>query len=249
MKCKKCKSEITEYDIFCNKCGTATDLLSKGLSSKENKKKTSEELKPVRSNYYSLSMFLTIAVIFPMIISLYFARFNHLLISSVIIIFVPFLLVLFSRENGFFKKNQKFTINEYFSLIHFYPKYMLFVFYNVIYFYLLTLVCTARPILNYAYDPILNLVWLVMTFYWFAIIIPAPGLIAHKNYSPLKAIIQSYIKGKETRWQQFFTLMGIILDIMFGIVTFGFGFMISIPHIIVLIDNYYFRMDKYRLFE
>ncbi len=249
MKCKKCKSEINEFDIFCKKCGTPTELLSKGLSSKENKKKTSEELSPIRNNYYSLSMFLTITIIFPMIISLYLARNSHLLISAISIIFLPFILVLFSRKGGFLQKQNKFTLKEYFGLLSNYPKFMLFIFYNVLYFYVLTLICTARPILNYAYDPILNLVWLVMTFYWFAIIIPAPGLIVHKNYSPFKAIIESYKKGKETRWQQFFTFVRIVIDILFGIVTLGFGFMISIPHMILLVDNYYQRMVKYRLFE
>ncbi len=249
MKCKKCKAEITEFDIFCKKCGTETDLLSKGLSSKENKKQTSEQLSKIRNNYYSVSMFLTIAVIFPMLILLYFSRYNHLLISAITIVFLPFILILITRENGFLQKDKRFTIKEYFGLLPNYPKFMVFVLYNVLYFYLLTLVCTARPLLNYAYDPILNLVWLVMAFYWFAIIIPAPGLIIHKNYSPSKAIVQSYIKGKETRWQQFFTFIHIILAILFGVVTLGFGFMVSIPHIILLLDNYYLRMDKYRRFE
>jgi len=249
MKCKKCKSEISEFDIFCKKCGTETDLLSKGLSSKYNKKKTAEELKPIRNNYYSLSMFLTITIIFPILILLFLSKNNHLIISLTAIIFIPFILILITRKGGFLQKDKKFTIKEYLGLLSNYPKFMIFVIYNVLYFYILTFVCTAKPLLNYAYDPILNLVWLVMFFYWFAVIVPAPGLIAHKNYSPFKAVVASYIKGKETRWQQFFTFFHIVIDILFGIVTFGFGFMTSIPHIILLLDNYFYQMDKYRMFE
>jgi hypothetical protein len=66
--------------------------------------------------------------------------------------------------------------------------------------------------------------------------------------NPVKAIIKSYKASAETRWQQFFILIYLFLINVLGFATIA-GSLISIPLSYILIEKYYFAMNKFKLFD
>ena len=166
---------------------------------------------------------------------------------------VPLTLIPFSFKEDFLEKS--FTINNYLKNFKHYPKLFVFTFINIIYFLILNIICTGSLkingtiFINYTTDPILHLVRFVLVLYWIAIILPAPIYMFRKQVNPLRAIIDVYKAGKETRWQQFFTaVLGTVSNLL-GLICLVFGLIISIPLSYTLIENYYRRMREYALFD
>jgi len=110
------------------------------------------------------------------------------------------------------------------------------------------IICTGY-LLNIAIDPVLHIVRLVMVLYWIAIVVPAPVLMVRKSLNPIKAIIVSYKAGKETRWQQFFLAIRIVLVNVLGAAIVGLGLLVTIPLSYLQLEKYYSKMEEYELFE
>ncbi len=250
---KKCNYELSEYDIFCPVCGEPTDALSKDLSAKQNIKEVWKEYNPIKAKYFAFSIFMLFTAFLLIFLSfLLKEQISSLLHINVYftenilyLITIPLALIPFASEENFIKN--PLTIGEQIKNLKYYPKMFLFVFFNLLYFFLLKVIC-AGYLLNVLVDPILHIVRLILVIYWLVIVMPAPLLITRLNMNPVTAIIKSYKASAETRWQQFFILIYLFLINVLGFATIA-GSLISIPLSYILIEKYYFAMNKFKLFD
>ncbi len=247
MRCTNCRKNIDTNAIFCEHCGKATDLLDKDLAYSFAKQKVNNELNDKKSHYFQVAILLFFFPFLAIIASVYFLHANYLWLNISMLVLIPFLLIPFSNKGGLL--NQKYRPKHYFRDLKNYPKFFVFVLLNVLYFFLLKLICTGKPFFTYAYDPILNLVQQVMIFYWLSVMIIAPTVMIQRKVSPLKALIMSYKASKETRWQQFYVFFNFLIAIGLGLISFGFYWIKSFPKAIAITEKYYFQMEKRKLFD
>jgi len=245
MRCKKCREKIEDYDIFCHKCGKETELLNNELSSRKNLKKIIDDFRGEYSNYMQLSFFLFLTQFLPLIAILSWLHFypvsanqnlNFALKNLAVLVFIPFMLIPFSMM-----KNNQFSIKSYFENKSSYPKMLAFTFINVLFYVSLKLICVG--------DPILHIVWLILAIYWIAINVPTLYLITTKDMPVLQSIKLAYNAGRETRWQQFFTIFSLTAICGISFLVLGFGLIFTIPLIYLAIYNYGHQLDKLTLFE
>jgi hypothetical protein len=57
-----------------------------------------------------------------------------------------------------------------------------------------------------------------------------------------------YKGGKETRWQQFFTYVILLLINVLGAIPLGLGLLVTIPYSFAVLERYFNQMDKLNLF-
>jgi len=251
---EKCGAELDEHAIFCDVCGKSTNALSTGLSAKENFKSVWNEFKELKEKYYSFSIFITLTAFLSIILGIIFrlklAEAVHLspyFFTNLMLLFlVPFTLIPFAMKKDFLVNH--FTIKSYIENLKYYPHFFLLVLMNILYFALLKILCTGYQ-LKIIVDPILHLVRFVLVFYWIAIMFPLPLVMFRKKVNPIKSAIMCYKASAETRWQQFFIIIQIVLINIFGFGLFGVGLIISIPLTYILIERYYHQLDEYELFN
>lgn len=243
---KQCQEELTDFQIFCPKCGHPTKVLSGPLSAKKNLTEVWKEFKDVKSKYFSFSIFVILTAFLLIALTVYFFHEKYLLSNLILLFTVPFALIPFSFDKGFI--SQQFGIQDYVRKLKFYPHFFVFVFLNLIYFAAMKIICTGF-MLNVAVDPILHIVRLIMVLYWIAIIVPAPILMIRKKMNPLSAIILCIKAGKETRWQQFFIAFFVLGMNIVGAALIGLGLLVSIPLSYILIERYYLKLDEYERFD
>ncbi|MEA1972640.1 MAG: hypothetical protein U9N34_05030 [Candidatus Cloacimonadota bacterium] len=245
MRCKKCREKVDENEIYCHNCGQATELLDNELSAKKNFIKNLKYYKENFSKYLLLSSFWVFTQFFPLILALVWFHYNpisenifikYLINNIIILVIIPNMLVSFSAIN-----NNDLSIKGYFTHYDIYPKMFLFTLVNVLYYAFIRLICTG--------DPILNIVWLILSIYWVAINIPTIYLLINRDLSVFKAIKLSYQAGKETRWQQFFLAFYLFLLNGLGFVVLGVGMIFTVPLIYIVILNYGEQIDRLSLFE
>ncbi|MFC1898311.1 hypothetical protein ACFLYJ_01940 [Candidatus Cloacimonadota bacterium] len=245
-KVKVCNNQLADHQIFCDKCGTSTGVLSKDLSAKQNWKQAWNQFKPEKASYYAFSIFMIICIFsfigLSAVMGSQYFWYNNL----VLLFIVPLALIPFSFESNFL--TEPFTIKKFFQYAQHYPKLFLFVLINIAFFIFLKILCTGA-FLNIATDPILHEVRLILVLYWIAIVLPAPILMIRKKMNPLKAIIVSYKAGSETRWQQFFVVFFLFCANLLGLALAGLGLLVTIPFTYIIIERYYLRMDEYELFD
>ena len=248
---RTCGEKLSEHAIFCHVCGEPTNALSAPLSSKANWKETWIEFKGRKSKFYPFAIFIILTAFLLVGLSVYFGSGNffdnnYLFINLFLLITVPLVLIplSFKKENY----SNYFTIKLFFLNLKHYPKFFLFTLINILYFFLMKIICTGY-LLNIAIDPVLHIVRLVMVLYWIAIVVPAPVLMVRKSLNPIKAIIVSYKAGKETRWQQFFLAIRIVLVNVIGAAIVGLGLLVTIPLSYLQLEKYYSKMEEFELFE
>ena len=238
-RCQKCREKVEYFDIYCHKCGHPTNLLKEELSAKENFKEVWMNFNNEYKKYIPLSALVWFISILPMIVIFVYLFFNpissndniNLLINSaVVLVFLPLALLPFS----FVGKSEP-TVSNYFNHFKKYPSVLCFSFVTVVFYAGIELICKR---LNA--DPILNIVWLILTIYWIAINVPTLGLIFNKEMIPAKAVWLAYKAGKETRWQQLFTAWRIFILLP--------GFVFTLPLLYLLPLSYYKRLDDLDLF-
>ncbi|MBN1949459.1 MAG: hypothetical protein JW784_06915, partial [Candidatus Cloacimonetes bacterium] len=159
---------------------------------------------------------------------------------------LPLLIIPFSLPGPF--SGNPMTIRSYFRHLGYYPNYLFFIFLSILYFFVLKVVCTGY-LLNLATDPILNLVRLILIIYWLVIISPTPLLMARKKINAVQAIIICYKAGDQTRWQQFYLLLLLLLINILGAALAGLGLLITIPFTYFALEKYFLSMENYKLFE
>ena len=179
----KCNNELDKHAIFCKVCGQSTGALSGPLSAKKNYQEVWEKFKPIKSQYYSFSIFIVLTSFLLIGLGIFFSidlaesfKIDHYLFTNLmLLILVPFTLIPFSFDGNF--TDDPFKISMYFQALKNYPKFFLLVLVNILYFLLLKILCTGY-ILGITVDPILHPVRLILVLYWITItLISLVGLV------------------------------------------------------------------------
>ena len=251
---QKCNYQLSEYDIFCPKCGTPTNALSTKLSAKMNIKEVWYKYSPQKGKYFAFSIFMLFTAFLLIFLSYLLKEqvadllhINVYFAENILYLFtIPLALIPFASKEDFIKNPLK--ISSFIKNLKYYPLMWFFVLINILYFFLLKVICTGY-LLKMLVDPILHIVRFIMVLYWLVIVMPAPLLIVRKKVNPVSAIILSYKASAETRWQQFFILLYLFAINVIGLLLFVAGSIVTIPVAYILIEKYYFRMDEYHLFD
>ncbi len=248
---RTCGEKLSEHAIFCHVCGEPTGALSHSLSCKANWRETWNEFKNRKAKFFPFAIFIILTAFLLVGLSVYFGSVNYFnnnyfFINLFLLVTVPLVLIPLSFKKESY--SNYFTIKQYFTNLKYYFKFFLFTLINILYFFLLKIICTGY-LLNIAIDPILHIVRLVMVLYWIAIVVPAPILMIRKFVNPIRAIVVSYKAGKETRWQQFFLAIRIVLVNAIGAAFVGLGLLVTIPLSYLQLEKYYSKMEEYELFK
>ncbi len=250
----RCNTELDKNAIFCKVCGQSTGALSGPLSAKVNYQEVWGKFKPIKSQYYSFSIFIVLTSFLLIGLGIFFSKDlaeslkidHYLFINLMLLILVPLTLVPFSFQENFIE--YPFKISMYFNSLKYYPKFFLLVLVNILYFLLLKILCTGY-ILGITVDPILHPVRFILVLYWITITFPAVLLITRKKMNPLKAVVSCYKASAETRWQQFFIMFRLFLMNIIGAAFAGLGLLVTVPFSYILIERYYQSLNEYELFE
>ena len=242
-----CNEQLELHAIFCPKCGEPTKALSTDLSAKQNFNEIWEQFRTIKSKFYTTAL-LVIIPLLAIIAGIYFRENlaeivkidQYYFTNLLLLVFIPFLLTPFASKPNFSKN---LTLK-----FQFYPKMFLVTLMNLLYFFILKIICTGYH-LNLFVDPILHLVMVVLVLYWITIMIFVPILVIRKKTNPSKAEIMCYKASAETRWQQFFLVLQITFVNVIGVLFFGFGLLISLPLSYILIENYFAKLEQYQLFN
>ena len=251
---RDCNNKLTEYQIFCDKCGEPTGALSGPLSAKQNYKEAWDQFNKVKSKFYPFSIFIILTaflliglgILFSKNLAEIFKIEQYLFTNLMLLILVPFVFIPFGFKEDFVINH--FTIGRYFRGLKYYPQFFLLTLVNILYFTLLKVICTGYK-LGITIDPILHLVRLVLVLYWITIVFPSVILIIRKRVNAFKAIVLCYKASAETRWQQFFLVVRIFLYNVLGAALAGLGLLVTIPLSYVIIEKYYEKLDEFELFE
>jgi len=245
-KGKLCNANIDDHAIFCPVCGTPTPALNNELSAKKVFKLVYADTRERVKKFTSLGLLLMILSL-TLLFLVFFVTDNMYLINNMIILFIlPFLLIPLGFSWS--KKTTDLSLQNYFKHLIIYPQLWVFTLINILYYFLLKVVCTGF-LLNIATDPILHLVRLTLSIYWLAIILPVPFLIVNKRLTPFKAIYISYKAGAETRWQHFFLICLVLLMNIAAIIPLGIGLIFTLPLSYKIMHQYYRNMDEFQLFD
>ncbi|MBW6516183.1 MAG: hypothetical protein K0B81_06175 [Candidatus Cloacimonetes bacterium] len=246
--CSKCLKDIVPDQLYCYGCGEPTKLLKAELSAQNNLREAWAEYKNRKSDNYPFAIFFIFAIFIPLVFFHFFPRYfitidkaglslvsNLIYLFTLPLLFIPFAVPIVADK-------AKLSVLNYLQSLKYYPRLLIFILINIIYFFLLKMITDSV-------DPILNLVRLIMVLYWLAIIVPLPHLLLRKKVNPFKAVMIVYRAGKETRWQQFFTYVYLFMINAIGLAALGVGLIITIPFSIAVLERYYLQMDKYGLFD
>lgn len=250
----KCNTELDKYAIFCKVCGQSTGALSGPLSAKVNYQEVWEKFKPIKSQYYSFSIFIVLTSFLLIGLGIFFSKelaesfkISHYLFTNLMLLFlVPFTLIPFGFKENFI--DNPFKISMYFQALKYYPKFFMLVLVNILYFLLLKILCTGY-ILGITVDPILHPVRFILVLYWITITFPAVLLISRKKMNPIKAVVKCYTASAETRWQQFFIVFILFIMNIIGVAFAGLRLLVTIPFSYILIEKYYQSLNEFELFE
>jgi hypothetical protein len=198
MVCKGCKTKLAELTIYCEACGRPTESFREqfSVSTILTKAKTIPT-KLINNSRWLISLLVLIClclIVFSLIELpiCYWTR--YILTNATCILFTPVLLSLLRLSIA---PNDNLR-----ELLKHYPRLLLFTFLCAFYLFFIKMVCTAFSVMSY--DPILNLVRLVLVLWGIAIVYPVPMLLFTRNDSVIRSMYRAYIAGKYTRWQQFY---------------------------------------------
>ncbi len=233
MRCIECKKDIDELAFYCTNCGTETTIIKDKLSAKQAIRETWAEIKKEKSKAYIFSIFYVLIILLPISAAAFLLRDKYFILNGVLTVLVPLALIPFEFSNI-----SEFKIGNYFANLKAYPKYLLFTFINIIYFFVIKIVCTGEPVFSFVFDPILHLVRLVLVLYWIAVVLPVPFIMNRYNVNPFKAVYAAYKGGAETRWQHFFIAFIMFVYIIVSTLLLGFGLLVTIPLTFLVIRHY-----------
>ena len=239
-KTQYCNEQLHPHQIYCHVCGHATTALKIDLSAANNFSETWLNQKKKYSKSLGLGLLITLAFIIPIAILSYVFRENYWTTNLILLFLVPFTLIPFAQKDDL-------TVSKYLASIRFYPQFWLLTLIAEFYFFVLKVICTGY-LLDIMVDPVLHIVRLIMVLYGIACVIPIPFLMVEKKIDPIRAIIFSIKAGHETRWQQFFISLQVLLINLFGAICLLAGLLVSLPLSYKLIRNYYLKMEEYELF-
>ena len=238
--CSKCDTRLDGEQLYCYECGEPSRVLKEEFSAFNNIKETWSDFKKRKGEYYPFALFYFFVLLVPFALIINYTRGNYWLHNVSLLLFLPLLFVPFSVS--VWQEKERLTIGRYLSSLKIYFRYFVFILINIVYFALLKLITTSV-------DPILNLVRLIMVLYWIAIVTPYAPMISFHDASALKGLLLLYRGGKETRWQQFYTALFLVIINALGLLFAGVGLLVTIPFSIAVIERYYRQMEKYSLLK
>ncbi len=235
--CSRCNVSLDKQQIYCYECGEPTGALRGDLSARQTIKEVWSAYSLVKSENYSFAIFYFFALFVPLAVILAATINNYYLHNLALLFYLPLMFIPFSMDN---EDSGRYTVKGYFANLNYYFKYFIFIFLNILFFFIIKVITDSV-------DPMLNIVRLILVLYWLAIVTPLPSLIGHRDISCLKGLILVHRGGKETRWQQFFLIVFATLINLLGLALIGIGLLVTIPFTFKFIDSYYQRMMKYEL--
>jgi hypothetical protein len=240
-----CNAVLDDHAIFCSVCGTTTEALQNELSARKVFKGQIKDYRE-KGMKFSVPGILLMVLTLVLFYSVFFLTAKMYYVTNLILLFlIPFMLIPFTFK---WEDNRvEFSLSNYLSALRYYPLLWLFTLLNVVYYFLLKILCTGY-LLTVATDPILHLVRLVLAIYWLAVIFPVPYIIINKKISLLRALKISYQAGAETRWQHFYLLLFVIFLNLVAIIPLGFGLIFTLPFSYQVIYKYSANMDQFELF-
>lgn len=247
MRCKHCNEKVKDHDFWCIYCGHPTGVVKTYLTAKQVIQSEWENFKAAKSKSYMFGILITL-VFLVLLGGAYAFSINgnllqvssftkYLLNNLAYLIIIPLLLIPFRVASAL--PGKFWSVGEYFKSLRDYPKYFVFTFINILYFFVLKYVCEG--------DPILHLVRLVMVMYWIAIVLPAPVIMQELHLNPIKAIIKAYHVGRETRWQLFFLWFLLAIINLAAIIPLGLGLLVTLPLTYRIIQRYYSKLVEFEL--
>jgi hypothetical protein len=247
MRCVHCNEKQAGHDLWCSKCGRRTEVLSKDLSAMKSLNETWRKYKPVQGQNLPVGIWAALTGVLPLLailVALHFVlraipQWEVILIRNLIcLLFLPVLLVPFHAVCR--KDNNLLSVQEFFHSFIKYSSYFLLVLISVIFYLAIYFVCKG--------DPILNLVWLILVFYWIAIVLPVPVLMERYQINAWKGIKLSYKKAGDVRWNIFLLVLVLsaanILAVFFLVV----GLAVTLPFTWIAIRDYVDKMIEYEVF-
>jgi hypothetical protein len=242
MKCKSCRKVLEDDAVWCPGCGAETGVIGERFSAKKNLKEDWARFKS--THCYPFAIFYVLALLAPAGALALFTSGNYLLNNLVMLIWTPLLLIPFGMPVE--ADGLRLTIRGWVSGLRLYPRYFAFVLMAVVYFFLLKVICTGKPLFFFAADPILHLVRLVMVLYGLAIVLPALPL---TEMSPFRALWTAYRGGADTRWQQFFLLFILFVINAVAAIPVGLGLLVTAPFTFYAIRSYTAKLTRFTPFK
>lgn len=248
MRCKNCSERVAIHDLWCLKCGHRTSIISKDLSVIESLNFSWRKYKLDKGKNLPVGIWGSLLSVIPallLIIGFYFfsqESYSWIVVVIRNIIWLLFIPMLFIPFNSVCKKEgYHLTVKDYFSGFSLYPKYLFLSLLNVIYYLLIYYLCKG--------DPILNLVWLVLVLYWIPIILPVPILMERYNLSVINAIVLSYKKASDLRWNLFLLAIMVFLSLILSVVMLLIPLTIILPFSWYAIRDYVDKLIEYEVFN
>jgi hypothetical protein len=247
MRCKHCNEKVKDHDFWCIYCGHTTGVVKTYLTAKIAIKEEWEAFTLSKSKSYLFAIFNALILLVLGGGAFWFSLnenllpvspfMKYLLNNLVFLIVIPFLLTPFQLATKY--PNQGWGVSDYFRSLKEYPQYFIFVFLNIVYFFVLKYICTG--------DPILHLVRFVMVLYWISIVLPAPVIMQELKLNPLQAIFKAYHVGRETRWQLFFLWFMLFCMNFIAMLPVGLGLLVTLPLSYRIIHRYYMKLVEFEL--
>ncbi|HNW99946.1 MAG TPA: hypothetical protein PLE74_01770 [Candidatus Cloacimonadota bacterium] len=247
MRCKHCNEKVKDHDFWCVFCGHPTGIVKTYLSAKNAIREEWDAFTSAKNKSYLFAILVALILLILGGGAYWFSINNSLLQVSpfvkyllnnlVFLVVLPLLLTPFNIAVQ--KPNANWSFGDYFRSLKAYPRYFVFIFLNIVYFFILKYICQG--------DPILHLVRLVMVMYWIAIILPAPLIMEDLKLNPYKAIVKAYHVGRETRWQLFFLWFMLMVINLVAIIPLGLGLLVTLPLTYRVIYRYYMKLVEFEL--
>lgn len=241
---KQCGNELESTAIFCPVCGTATSALKEELSgSKTFKQAWSNKGEIFKANFPGSIIFFLIPAI-AAAWALTMGANQYWLVNLVMLFIVPLAMLPFGRRDI----TNTPEPGELASIWKLYPGYWMFTLLNIAFFLLIRILCTGF-LLGVVTDPLLHFARLILVLHWITIMLPAPKLMAEQKVNAFAVLKKCYVASAETRWQQFYLVLVLGALNIAGLLLAGIGALFTLPITVLVISEYYKRLDNFKLFS
>jgi len=241
---KQCGTELDSTAIFCPVCGTATNALKEELSGSNTFKQAWNSKGEIFKANFPASIIFFLIPAAAAIWGLTIGAGQYWLVNLIMLFVAPLAMLPFGRKDI----TQPAEPGELISLWKLYPGYWIFTLLNIAFFLLVKILCTGF-LLGVVTDPLLHIARLILVLHWITIMLPAPKLMAEQQVNALAVLKKCYIASAETRWQQFYLVLALGALNAAGLLLAGFGTLFTLPVTVLVISEYYKRLNNFKLFS
>jgi len=217
------------------------------LSALASLKRTWTEYSPLKGGNVPAAALAVLLGIIPMAVLIILFLYSNLLsfqtggnmILSLSIIFISlslfFTFILTAFDPVCKNKGYRLSFSDMKSGLRSYGRYLVYSLLSSVYFILIYVICFGFP--NFASDPILRLVFIVLVNYWLAVVLPVPVLMERQGIGFWGALRLSYRHFHVLRWNLY--LLGVIIFL----INLAAFFLVLIPLVITLPLSWYAIRD------